>query len=251
MPIPDRLRVLCVDPQFRLLETDDGSWTLENVSDGDTFHSGCGAREECRHVYLENSGVGDRLRRGQPTRVLEMGLGTATAFVLTAALAKRHAAQLHYTAIEQALLNTGVLKQILLSPQQWPADDVETCLEIASQLISFLDRRNHAIDSHHFQLCASITLQLLETDILKHVRMPDGPFQGIYFDPFSPRSNPQLWQEDFLERITKALAIDGKLVSYCVNSQVRRTFTSLGFVAHRVPGPVGGKREVLVVTHQS
>lgn len=251
MPIPDRLRVPCVDPRFRLLETDDGSWTLENVSDGDTFHSGCGAREECRHVYLENSGVGDRLRHGHPTRVLEMGLGTATAFVLTAAVAHRHTAKLHYTAIEQELLNTEVLKQILLSPQQWSSDDAAICLEIASRLIDSIERREMNERLHYFQLGDYLTLKLLETEIVKDGVELDGPYQGIYFDPFSPQSNPRLWQEDFLQRITKTLAIDGKLVSYCVNSQVRRTFTSLGLLAHRVPGPVGGKREVLVVTHQS
>jgi tRNA U34 5-methylaminomethyl-2-thiouridine-forming methyltransferase MnmC len=35
------------------------------------------------------------------------------------------------------------------------------------------------------------------------------------------------------------------LVSYCVNGQVRRALEQAGFKVMRLPGPPGGKREVL------
>ncbi len=46
----------------------------------------------------------------------------------------------------------------------------------------------------------------------------------------------------------RALRTGGKLDSYCVNRRVRDDLALAGFEVDRVPGPPGGKREVLVAT---
>ncbi len=69
---------------------------------------------------------------------------------------------------------------------------------------------------------------------------------AIYFDAFSPSTNPELWQEKLFAAVKQLLRPDGALVSYCVNGTVRRAFENAGFDVHRVPGPPRGKREVLV-----
>ena len=55
--------------------TDDGSRTLLNPASGIAFHSASGALAETLHVYLENSGVGEKLRQGIEVQVIEVGLG--------------------------------------------------------------------------------------------------------------------------------------------------------------------------------
>ena len=73
-------------------------------------------------------------------------------------------------------------------------------------------------------------------------------FDAIYYDPFSPATNPSLWSECVLANMHRHLKPDGRLVTYCVSRRVRDTLTAVGFRVDRVAGPVGGKRQVLIAT---
>ncbi len=73
-------------------------------------------------------------------------------------------------------------------------------------------------------------------------------FDAIYFDAFSPKSSPDLWSVETLRRAHALLKPDGLFSTYCVSSQVRRQLGEAGFLVERIPGPPGGKREVLRAT---
>lgn len=267
MPIPERSQTASSDPRFRILQTDDGSRTLVDVATGDTFHSGCGAAAECRYVYLENSGSGARLRSHQPTSVLEVGFGTGMAFVLTAAEALRGGAPLDYMALERRLLPAAVIEQILADPpNSVPPSNASQAPNWASEAGAFrasLSRPEYArvragllaqlaalpagaSGDQHLQLSADCRLGLVLGDAAEWQPSGEERFDAIYFDPFSPASNPQLWEPEVLRRMRTALAPEGRLVSYCVNRVVRDRLASVGFRVRRVPGPPGGKREVLI-----
>ena len=83
MPIPIRETFSTDRNDLMVQITDDGSLTLVKTGSDDAYHSGCGAATETRHVYLEISGIIDRLRDRQPSRVLEIGLGTSQAMLMT------------------------------------------------------------------------------------------------------------------------------------------------------------------------
>ena len=72
------------------------------------------------------------------------------------------------------------------------------------------------------------------------------PLDAVYFDPFSPESNPELWSDAIFRQLFSSLADSGTLTSYCVKGSVRRALASVGFDVNKLPGPVGGKREVLL-----
>lgn len=274
MPIPDRPRFPAADTRFQLLQTDDGSLTLEELASGDTFHSGCGAISECEHVYLRNSDVFSRLSRGEPTRVLELGFGTGLAFAVTALEALTQQTPLHYTAIEARPLGVELMRQVL-EPSLRPRIEqlVDSQRDAAERLLPGLltawqsaipaltqhvtskqligEQSTHEPESRApqqlpIQLTAACQLLMIIGDANLWQPEPTASFDAIYFDPFSPASNPQLWSEEYLARITALLSPEGRLVSYCVNSQVRRSLQRLGLQVERHPGPPGGKREVLV-----
>ena len=67
----------------------------------------------------------------------------------------------------------------------------------------------------------------------------------IYHDAFSPASQPELWTPAFLTGLAGALGPGGCLVSYSVNGAVRRALGALGLRVEKLPGPPGGKREML------
>lgn len=73
-----------------------------------------------------------------------------------------------------------------------------------------------------------------------------GGFDAIYFDPFSPESNPELWTAEVFEVAASGLRPGGLLTSYCVKSSVRKALQQCGLQVRKMAGPVGGKREVLV-----
>jgi tRNA U34 5-methylaminomethyl-2-thiouridine-forming methyltransferase MnmC len=269
MPIPDRPRFPAADTRFQLLQTDDGSLTLEELASGDTFHSGCGAISECEHVYLRNSDVFSRLSRGKPTRVLELGFGTGLAFAITALEALTQQTPLHYTAIEARPLSAELMRQVLepsLRPkiEQLPDSQRDAAERLLPSLLTAWQSAIPAFTQHvaskqstgepqlleprqlPIQLTSACQLLMIIGDANLWQPVPTASFDAIYFDPFSPASNPQLWSEEYLASIAALLSPEGRLVSYCVNSQVRRSLQRLGLQVERHPGPPGGKREVLV-----
>ena len=68
-------------------------------------------------------------------------------------------------------------------------------------------------------------------------------FDIIYFDAFSPRSQPELWDESILKKMFVLLKKDGFLVTYCSKGIVKRKLKKIGFVIDSLPGPPG-KREM-------
>jgi tRNA U34 5-methylaminomethyl-2-thiouridine-forming methyltransferase MnmC len=71
-------------------------------------------------------------------------------------------------------------------------------------------------------------------------------FDAIYQDAFSPDANPELWSEDFFAKLYNALKPSGKLTTYSVKGEVRRTLQKAGFTVEKRPGPPSGKREMLL-----
>lgn len=231
--------------------TDDGSRTLMDHNQGVAFHSAAGARTETQHVYLDNSGVSDRIRQGLETRVLEIGLGTALGMLMTVDLAITAECGLQYHAWESDLLDADILESLNLGQslqQAWLVD-------------SFISwRRGIGIDTlpgeYRWEVPSSssnasndeVVVTLSVGDWLKSDAATERLADAIYYDPFAPSANPELWQVAHLKRVRRLLSPHGRLTTYCVSREVRDNFTEAGFCVTKVRGPKGGKREVLIAT---
>ncbi len=277
MPPPNRPHQPTGESSLEWILTDDGSRTLFDSRLNETFHSGCGAVAETLIVYLLNSGVLDRLRSGQPRVVVEYGLGTATGFLLTAALAEFYQTQLSYHAFEVCLLPPQLFRQLEIVPA------VEKCLyggfakplqgadpglriaefeclpKIVDQFCDSISRQSPAArapslrNTHWLKLTEFVELHLLLGDLRnmsqpEFEQIPAETCDAIYFDPYSPETNPELWTANFFQQAHNYLKPGGTLTSYCVKSSVRRELVAGGFLVDKLPGPMGGKREVLRAT---
>ena len=69
-------------------------------------------------------------------------------------------------------------------------------------------------------------------------------FDIIYFDAFSPTSQPELWTAGIFQLMYDSLKPNGILVSYCAKGIVKRTLKSVGFKVEALAGPKG-KREMI------
>ncbi len=240
---PQRTTIPVENESWMIQITDDGSRTLIDPVTQTAFHSASGAAAETQHVYLRNSGVTQRLDAGLETRVLEIGLGTGLGLLLTLDAAMKTHATVDYYAVESEWLSADVLRQLNLG--DFLADP-----SIAERFVDWRASIHHAAigGTYHWSPHEGIHVAVCHVDALDWPQQSAGQFHAIYFDPFAPDVNPELWNADFLSRMRDLLTVDGRLVTYCVNRRVREQFELAGFDVQRVRGPLGGKREVLIAT---
>lgn len=245
MPIPTRRSFDSVDPRWRVLVTDDGSPTLVQSVTAEAMHSGCGAVAETRHVYLQMSGVAERLARGLATQVLEVGFGTGLGWLMTAEAALAVGAELRYVGLENRLPPAAVIRQLGWERHVQHPDLVGRHLDWLETLDPQSPRRLR-IDRATLEIISADACQWCP-EAGRAARSGPGSsrFDAVYFDPFSPELSPQLWQPEVFGGLRQLLRPGGTLVSYCVSRPVRDALTASGFLVHKVAGPPGGKREVL------
>ena len=70
-------------------------------------------------------------------------------------------------------------------------------------------------------------------------------FDVIYFDAFAPEKQPEMWSQELFNRLYVLLNEGGILTTYCAKGVIRRMLQAAGFTVERLPGPPGGKREIL------
>jgi tRNA U34 5-methylaminomethyl-2-thiouridine-forming methyltransferase MnmC len=225
----------------RVIATGDGSLTVHSPRFGQGFRSRGGAHAEARHVFVDGSGVGPRLRLGAPAAVLEVGLGAGTNLGLTVAAAWAGDARLRYLAIEREPL----------PPEAWRALDLPTWTPapFAEAWLAALERWTAAPTAAFAVAVRGVRVEVVVAEagafVARGGLATHGAFDAVYLDPFSPDVDPDAWRPGTLAALTAALAPGGALVTYSVQGAVRRALAAAGLEVAKVPGPPGGKREVL------
>lgn len=233
----------CV-PYLQLVRTDDGSATLLDRRTGVTFHSQSGAATETEHVYVRNSGAWQRLQRGFGTRVLEVGFGTAMAFLQTVDVALQREAPLDYIAIEPEPLPREILQQVGAAP------GLDADFR-AAFFAAWADWQAGTAPAEPFDWSrGALRLRVFRSDLTASAagcaKLTAGSFDALYFDPFAPAAVPALWSLARFRRLRPLLSEAGRLTTYCVARSIRDRLINAGFEVRCVPGPPGGKREVLI-----
>lgn len=229
---------------MKIVPTADGSNTVFSEQYGQTFHSLNGAVTESRHVFLDASGVSQRLDAQKTTRVLEIGFGLGLNCLLTLDRAISTGAKLDYHAVDsnpsrQALTGLDYGRQ--LNHKSLPQ-------KLAAALYG---ANNNSSQSHQtfsgqslYDSQAQVTLHTMDATLGD---LPSGPFNAIYLDPFSPDVNPECWTIEFLSKLYQQLHPDGVMTTYSAKGSVRRAMLQAGFHVKKMAGPPG-KREMLAAS---
>ncbi len=225
--------------------TGDGSNTLYSERYGQTFHSHHGAVAESRHVFLEASGMAARLAAGEPGRLLEVGFGTGLNCWLTADAALSAGARLELVSLEQNALPASVVRELNYGTALQNPELLERYLLWREQLPESVPAGRHEVE-----LAANVLLTLLVGEATEQ-ELPEDWADAVYHDAFSPDANAELWSQAFLGKLRDSLQPGGVLVTYSVKGEVRRRLQELGFEVSKLPGPAGGKREMLVARRVS
>ncbi|WP_294469728.1 tRNA (5-methylaminomethyl-2-thiouridine)(34)-methyltransferase MnmD [uncultured Bacteroides sp.] len=233
----------------RIIEkTDDGSATLFVPELDEHYHSTKGARTESQHIFID---MGLKASTAASPHVLEIGFGTGLNAWLTLKEAESSNRKVHYTGLELYPLAWEVVEQLGYIPNGEQQDDA-----------SLFKQLHTSPWEEEIQLTPHFTLLKVETDANKLIvetdihksSVEDGKqgkihcqlkFDVIYFDAFAPEKQPEMWSQELFNRLYVLLNNDGILTTYCAKGIIRRMLQAAGFIVERLPGPPGGKREIL------
>ena len=231
-----------------VIVTADGSKTLASSEFGETYGSRHGALTEALHVFLAGSGAQRRLEAGLATTVLEVGFGTGLNFLVTALAALEHGAELRYTALERAPVAASTLRRV------YEGSSLDG--RLVAEFIAWVAALGSPVVPGTYGLRAGsfpgVDLDLLVGEarqaVVEGAARPAGSrpaYDAIYLDAFSPKANHELWTPGFLSALAGALAPGGTLVTFSVSGAVRRALVAAGLVVSKLPGPPGGKPQML------
>jgi tRNA U34 5-methylaminomethyl-2-thiouridine-forming methyltransferase MnmC len=221
-----------VFPGMRPFRTADGSFTLRNEAEDLAYHSIHGAVQESSHVFLA-SGLEHWLRscaERRPVDVLEVGLGTGLNMLLTWIRCLEGKCAVSYTALEPHPLDREQLVQLAYWDElAWPGLK-QPYLELMSAQEGFVE----AGHGFRFRQLRTTLQDLAEEEA----------YDVVFYDPFAPRSQPEMWTAGVFSNVRRALRPGGLLVTYCAKGAVRRAIAAAGLMPERIPGPPG-KRHML------
>ena len=216
---------------MKLEQTADGSYTLYVPELDEHYHSVKGALTESLHIFIE---MGLKHSPVISPRILEIGLGTGLNCFLTLLAAQDKKRHVHYTGIERFPLSLDMIQQ-LDYPSIVGRGHKDDYLAI-----------HQAPWETDIELSPWFTLHKVEGDFT-HYTFEKG-YDIIYFDAFAPEKQPEMWEQSLFDGLYNVLNEGGILTTYCAKGIVRRMLQSAGFVVERLPGPPGGKREILRAT---
>lgn len=213
----------------RIRLTKDGSHTLYNSIIGETYHSSFGAIQESRHIFID-AGLGTVLNNTKGTiNILEVGIGTGLNVLLTYCFTLDNDAKIVYDGYEPFPISNEEISLLNYSNILDVQDDV-----IAS--IHSQGNANNLLSSNfHFNYYSMV---------VQEACLPQNHYNLVYFDAFSPESQPEMWDVSLFEKIYNSMQSGGILTTYSCKGVVKRALKEAGFDIEKLPGPPG-KREFL------
>lgn len=211
-----------------IILTEDGSKTIRHALLDETYHSSHGAVQEALHVFIKN-GV-QQFQSEEEIFIFEVGLGTGLNALLTLDYACQTQKRVNYTSIEAFPISQNDAQ--LLNYQ-----------EFLSEPIKDWGLRIHQIEWEKTQTLLPNFIFLKIQQQLQVYQPPKNRFHCIYFDAFSPTSQPEMWSVEILQKMYNSLKEGGLLVTYCAKGQFKRDLKAVEFQVEAIPGPPG-KREM-------
>lgn len=200
-----------------IIVTKDGSHSLFVPDLNENYHSVHGSIEEALHVFIKN---GIHSHPKQNINILEVGFGTGLNALLT--LENRKQDTVNYTALEPYPVSKEIYTKLNFFEQ------------IHSEGDTFLKLHNSDWEQE-IEINEKFTFYKSQERLQNFTT--DKKFDIIYFDAFSPETQPEMWTEQSLKKCYELLNKEGFLVTYCAKGVVKRTLKSIGFEVIALDGP--------------
>ena len=202
---------------MKLVKTKDDSYTFYNEEYDEHYHSLSGALEEANKKYIEPLEV----KNGMVILDVCFGLGYNTYAALKAA---KH---LKIIGLEK---DTKILEGL----QQIKMDKEFEIIKKVSKDLEYKDE--------------NYEIRLLVGDATKTIKEVKEKVDVVFFDPFSPKRNPECWTAKFFKDVFNVMKPGAKLATYSCARVVRDNMKKAGFeikdsikLYRRGPSTIGTK----------
>lgn len=224
--------------KLKIVVTEDGSHTIYDEEKREHYHSTHGAVQESNHIFIQY-GLLPKLKPDAHINILEVGFGTGLNCLLSYA-------ELAQYNLFLKQINPCRITYHAIEPHPISSDLAGSLNYTASGLNPDLDKTFAGMhEVNEGRICLSGAFELRRYKSLFQDSKDTGyHYDLVYFDAFSPQTEPSLWTREVFERLFNVMNRDAFMVTYCSKGVVRRMLLECGFRIERLPGPPG-KHEVL------
>ncbi len=204
--------------------TADQTETFLNEEVGETYHSQTGAVEEALKKYALPCRIARLAREKGKLRILDIffGLGYNSAMAIDVALAENPRCEIEVIGLENDI---EIIKKIK---------------EVNPPLKFF----------KHYQKITPGSLGLSEGWVRVKVilgdarqtvkQLKDEYFDAVFFDPFSPKTMPEMWSEELFREMFRVMKSSAVLSTYSCARMARENMAKAGLFYDE--GPIVGRR---------
>jgi queuine tRNA-ribosyltransferase len=191
-----------------VVRTHKGILAMRCLEAGEVMHPGVGPLQEAEQLYVRQSRLGERLRGAERLVVFDMGMGAGSNALAARSESERApqtAARLELVSFERDL---GALELALTQPAAFALEG-----ESGDAARALLAQGKHETPRTCWRLRQGDLLQALEQESARA--------DIVFWDPFSPRSNPELWTIAAFTAIRRAAGPRCTLFTYSASTAVR------------------------------
>lgn len=208
-----------------LIITNDGSPSLMSSKFKESYHSTNGAENESQYVFIDKGLL--YKQNYTSLNILEIGFGTGLNTLLT--IEHSHLFRnIYYESLEKFPVTKDIYQAFYHS--------------FKNERQSMLKKIHENEWNIEISIKTNFTLQKKHICLQKYSSQKK--FDLIYFDAFSPRTQPEMWSKHNLNVMYTLLNKNGSLVTYCAKGEVKRHLKEIGFKVETLPGPPY-KREMI------
>ncbi|MDP8201291.1 MAG: MnmC family methyltransferase [Candidatus Tenebribacter burtonii] len=200
---------------MKLVKTKDGSFTAFSEIAGEHYHTVSGAIEEAFEKHVNALGIENGMH------ILDFCFGLGYNSI---AACKDHN-NLQIIGLENDLKIIEAMKDIEI------LDILKTEFDAFRNIAENLDVTDN--NNNRIQILLGDALQTID-------ELPGETFDRVFFDPFSPKKQPEMWSEMIFQQIYNKMKNGAKLSTYSCARQIRKNMISAGFEV--LDGPVIGRR---------
>ncbi|MDD2492011.1 MAG: tRNA (5-methylaminomethyl-2-thiouridine)(34)-methyltransferase MnmD [Bacteroidales bacterium] len=223
----------------KVIISEDGSKTLTLEDFQESYHSIHGALSESLHIFIReglNYYISKNPERSKIS-ILEAGLGTGLNCLLTAIELTNYpmTKRVNYITVEKfpvTMDEAELLNYPALFPGNNEAEEIYKTIHGSNwnSTTEISDRMNIVKIDNSFED--------------EFPKLSDNSIDIVYYDAFSPETQPELWSDVIFRDIYRALKPGGILVTYSSKGIVKRALRESGFEVKRLQGPKGKKHIV-------
>ena len=207
--------------------TQDGSSSFFNKQFNESYHSSVGAYTEALHKHVLACKIPELAAAKDELLILDLcfGLGYNTGLAILEARKSNPNVALRIFGLESDPKIIEEITNLEVPNDYQPIKTLLSNLAFSSEY----NRYELATELRYQGEISHLSIDVLIGDARKTVlAFPDESFDAVFFDPFSPKVCPELWQKDFIQNVVDKTKSGAYISTYSSSRLAKEAFLAAG-----------------------